>query len=265
VGNFELTIKKKDGGIIYARTSSHWYYDESNEIKGIEGIIHDITNERMINNALSQALKKLNLLNSITFTDIQNSIFSISGYVEISKDMTSDSDLAGIIEREDGILRTVLKSLNFAKDYQGLGMNPPYWQSVHHAFLFGISHTDISPYTRILKVETIEIFSDPLLEKVFLILAENVIHHGKKATTISLDYAITKKGMTISFSDNGVGVPDADKEKIFEWKSGNHQKNGLFLAREILGITDITIQEIGTPGEGAWFEISIPHGSFRFS
>jgi PAS domain S-box-containing protein len=265
VKNYELVVQTKGGGKIYAWTSSHWHYNESGEIDGIEGIIHDITNERMTSNALGQALKKLTLLNSVTFSDIQSSIFSLGGYIEISKGMTTQPDLLGIVEREDTIIKTIFKSLNFVKDYQGLGMNPPSWQSVQQAFLFGISHTDISPYTRTMQMEKVEVFADPLLEKVFFILAENVLHHGKKTTAVSLNYTITENGMIISFADNGVGIPESEKKKIFEWVSGNQRKNGLFLAREILGITGITIQENGVPGEGARFEMTIPHGSFRFA
>ena len=39
---------------------------------------------------------------------------------------------------------------------------------------------------------------------------------------------------------------------------------GLFLAREILSVTGITIRETGEPGKGARFEISVPKGAYRF-
>ena len=37
----------------------------------------------------------------------------------------------------------------------------------------------------------------------------------------------------------------------------------LFLAREILSITGITIRETGTEGKGARFEMEVPKGAFR--
>ena len=40
---------------------------------------------------------------------------------------------------------------------------------------------------------------------------------------------------------------------------------GLFLAREILEITGITIRETGMPGRGARFEIVVPKGAYRIS
>jgi hypothetical protein len=38
---------------------------------------------------------------------------------------------------------------------------------------------------------------------------------------------------------------------------------GLFLSREILSITGITIRETGEPGNGARFEMTVPKGMYR--
>lgn len=38
---------------------------------------------------------------------------------------------------------------------------------------------------------------------------------------------------------------------------------GMFLVREILSLTDITIKETGVPGKGARFEITVPKEAFR--
>jgi len=54
------------------------------------------------------------------------------------------------------------------------------------------------------------------------------------------------------------------KKKIFERKIGDRKGMGLFVVREILLITGITITETGTPGQGARFEILVPEGGFRF-
>ena len=58
--------------------------------------------------------------------------------------------------------------------------------------------------------------------------------------------------------DNGVGIADDMKERIFRKGVGKHTGLGLFLAREILDITGLSIRETGVAGEGARFEISIP-------
>ena len=52
---------------------------------------------------------------------------------------------------------------------------------------------------------------------------------------------------------------------VFERGYGRNTGLGLFLVREILGITGITIQETGVFGKGVAFEIHIPAGDFRSS
>ena len=39
----------------------------------------------------------------------------------------------------------------------------------------------------------------------------------------------------------------------------------MYLSREILSLTGITIRETGTFGEGARFEIRVPKGAYRFT
>ena len=50
---------------------------------------------------------------------------------------------------------------------------------------------------------------------------------------------------------------------IFEKGFGKNTGLGLFLIKEILAITGMTIQETGVPGKGARFEITVPKGHYR--
>ena len=69
--------------------------------------------------------------------------------------------------------------------------------------------------------------------------------------------------MVIEYRDDGVGVPEDDKQAIFQHGFGTHTGLGLFLSREILSITGISISETGEPGNGACFEIRVPNGRYR--
>ena len=46
---------------------------------------------------------------------------------------------------------------------------------------------------------------------------------------------------------------------------GKHTGLGLFLSREILSITGISVTEVGRQGSGAIFEIAVPKGTYRFA
>jgi signal transduction histidine kinase len=65
--------------------------------------------------------------------------------------------------------------------------------------------------------------------------------------------------------DDGNGILAEEKEMIFERGYGKNTGMGLFLAREILDITGITIRETGEPGKGARFEMTVPEGAYRLA
>ena len=69
--------------------------------------------------------------------------------------------------------------------------------------------------------------------------------------------------MEIVVEDDGSGVLEEDKKKLFTRGFGKNTGLGLFLSREILSITGIGITETGQPGVGARFELSVPSGMFR--
>ena len=71
-------------------------------------------------------------------------------------------------------------------------------------------------------------------------------------------YRESGSGVIIVFEDNGIGIPANQKEAIFNRKAFRDTGLGLFLVREILTLTGITISETGIPGHGARFEIRVP-------
>ena len=215
--------------------------------------------------ALETARRKLNVLNSVTITDIRNAVFSLSAYLELEKHVSGDEKIQQYHEKQTEIVRTITESLNFANQYQNLGLKSPGWQSVTQTFLLGISHLDFSALSRKLDVEGLEIYADPLLENVFFTLAENIVLHDKTATGIRLFYQKNAVGIKLVFENNGTGIPEEMKERIFEKRNEEKKGLGLFLAREILGITGMTIKETGETGKGARFEITIPEGVYRFA
>ncbi|MDD1725053.1 MAG: ATP-binding protein, partial [Methanospirillum sp.] len=69
----------------------------------------------------------------------------------------------------------------------------------------------------------------------------------------------------LSCTDDGDGIPLEEKDLIFGHGYGKNTGVGLFLTREILSITGLSIRECGEPGKGARFEILVPPGKYRIS
>ena len=227
-------------------------------------IDRDISERKKTEHVLKQATGKLALLNLVTFNDIQNAIYILKGYLTLAKLSEDRETMHRNLEKIEGPVTTISRSLEFARSYQDLGVKPPVWQNVNQAFIMAISHLDFSTIQRDVRLDALEIYADPLLERVFFSLALNVLTHADTATRVSLWYTVFGDNLVITFEDNGKGIPSDLKQKIFE-RGYKQQKNfGLFLVQQILSITGITIAETGVSGSGARFEMTVPKGAWRF-
>jgi signal transduction histidine kinase len=157
--------------------------------------------------------------------------------------------------------------IEFTREYDELGAKEPDWYSP----CLSADKTGRGQVNIICECGDIEIFADPMIEKVFYNLYDNTIRHSRGADEIRISCR-PKGGKTgetghpdclVIFEDNGCGVPDRMKERIFERGVGENTGLGLFLIREILAITGITIIETGIPGKGARFEMTVPAGAWR--
>lgn len=220
---------------------------------------------QIIQGALDLARKKLNLLNNSTFQDLQSAMFSLTGFLSLSKEIVQGEIESEYIDKSLMQLQKMERILHFAKQYQDMGIHPPKWQNVMEVHVYAASHLDLSSYEREIRVGRLEIFADPLLEDAFFYLLENLIIHSEHATLYRLWYQVIDDGIILVLEDNGIGIPDNRKEIIFERNAGKNGGIGLFLVREILSITDIRISEKGEYQKGARFEIFIPASGYRFS
>ena len=77
-------------------------------------------------------------------------------------------------------------------------------------------------------------------------------------------YEKRETDLVLMYRDDGTGVTATDKDRIFEKGFGKNTGLGLFLTREILSITGLSIQECGVFGDGVLFMILVPEGSYRW-
>ena len=254
----------RDGSVRHIRMTRTRTIHEG-RLSGYNFIINDFTDRKKAEDALFLANKKLNMLSSITRHDILNSIMAVMGYLEISKDIAKDPELQKFIDKETEAVNLIQRQIEFTRQYQDIGINEPKWQNVGIIADQCAGMLDMEGIKFENKLNGLEIFCDPLIEKVFYNLMENSFRHGGHVNEISLSYSNEDENLVISYRDNGVGIANNDREKLFQRGFGKHTGLGLFLSREILSITDIRIAENGKEGEGVNFEITVPTGSFRFT
>jgi PAS domain S-box-containing protein len=225
--------------------------------------VRDITGRKQAEEALLISNKKLNLLFEITRHDILNRIYVLSGYLELTKQQTDDPVILAYISAQNEAINTIRQQIEFTREYENIGVLLPEWQNVHGSLEEALSYLNRGSIAIREDIGDLEVYADPLFRKVFYNLVENSLVHGKEVNTISISARGTDNGLLLIYEDNGCGIPEQEKDLIFERNVGRHNGLGLFLVLEILSITGLSIRETGTSGKGARFEIHIPPGQFR--
>ncbi len=228
--------------------------------------IVDETERRRYEDAVQQAGKKMDLLARITRHDIMNQLAVLYGYLELAQERISDPDILAIVKKARTASESIKRHLEFARDYQNMGTKRPQWIDVQAACRRAATNIEPKGVRVVSELQGLEVFSDPMMEKVFYNLIDNSIKHGQRASKIRFRYSAGPEGMRLIYEDDGVGVPESEKSSIFERSTGDREGRrgyGLYLAREILGITSITISETGEDGKGARFEMLVPKGKYR--
>jgi signal transduction histidine kinase len=224
----------------------------------------EVIEHKRAEEALMQANKKLNLLTSLTRHDSINQLFVLQSYAILAGEAQTDEKRLEYLANVSEAGRKVQKLLSFARDYQNIGTEQPSWQNLKATVHGGVSSLESKNIAVSIELDDrFEVFSDMMLEKVFYNLMDNALRYGMRLTKVTISSKPTENGLTIIFEDDGVGVPQDEKDRIFEQGYGRNTGMGLYLAAEILGITGMTIEEKGVPGKGARFEIHVPREGFR--
>jgi|GEM_PF-738238 len=228
-------------------------------------VAHDITDRKRAGEALSQVNRKMHFLTQITRHDIANSLTVAIAYNGFMQGLVSDPEVKSYLSKQEIILNTINRQIQFTKIYEDIGAQSPAWISFDKTIRAAMNQFDETLFSLPLENDHLQIFADPLFEKVFYNLFENAIRHAETLKKIMVYIRESDQGLVIVVQDDGKGVQPENKEKIFNRGFGSNTGLGLYLSREILDITGITIKEVGAAGEGAKFEIAVPKGAYRFS
>jgi signal transduction histidine kinase len=207
--------------------------------------------------------RKLQIVGSVTRHDVLNQMTAIVGYNELLSMMVEDPKFRSFLEKEKLALNKIRRQFQFAKDFQNIGVEPPRWQNLRN--LVSRVSEDINTEQVRITAETgsASVLADPLFDRVFHHLFENALRHGENVTELTISFRKSGSSWLLLVENNGTSIPAAEKEKIFERGYGKGTGWGLFLVREILAVTGMTIAETGEQGKGVRFEITLPAGSFR--
>ena len=255
----EHRIIRRDGEVRHISVRARLIHDDEGNIVTTLGATQDITEQKNIEDAILKANRQLNLLTTVTREDILNKMAVFNQHLQTIETQTDTQVILSSIQKINAEIRDIRTKIDFLKEYETLGSQKPLWVSLETS----LPRSTIPDSIHLIDtISGISIFEDSMLHRVFSILLDNSLSHGISTTEIKVFALTGPEGLTIIWEDNGVGIPAEEKSHIFERGYGMNTGNGLFFAREILLLTGIDIQETGTPGKGARFEISVPPGSY---
>lgn len=239
--------------------------DRNGAVCGTLSSGEDITEQQHAEAALGRANAKLNLLAGITRHDILNQITVARAYIDFAGEDSANPAIRDYLERARTAVEEIQKQVEFSRDYQDMGVKEPAWQRPEDLVRESVSNLALPAGVRVrVDLAGLEIYADPMVQKVFYNLIDNAVRHGGAVTEVRFSCVRSGQDLLILCEDDGTGIPDGEKEAIFRETYRRRHGHGLFLVSGILGITGIPIRETGVFGEGARFEITVPNGAYRF-
>ncbi len=256
---YEATWKKADGSPVNVLVSAGKVDTKTSIITVI-----DITNQKNTEAALKNANAELNLLSLLMRNDLMQKIADAEGILDEGKRIPpAGPAAAGIFTRLENIVHSLKRRLELAASFQDLGLEPPAWYPVQRVIEDVVSRQRTGDVSVRAWTERLEIYAENHIGEVFFNLIDNAIRYGGTTTEVVVTYHLLDDGVEIIVEDDGRGIPDSEKESIFDYGAMSHGGLGLFVDRQILGVTGISLRETGTYGSGARFVLHVPRERYR--
>ncbi len=262
-GEMEFRIKRKDGSVTDAVVSWRPVVRDDGTHLGFRASVSDISERKQMEEELQKAFAQLSLSNRVTRHEMAHQLASLRAGFDACRNAREEHDPA-LLDNIDRSIRRMDRLLHLLEDFQNVGDATPIWHNLQDTVESALQG---APYGVKVKVDVgdVEVFADPMLERVFSHLLENSLAHGGGVSSIVVERKATEEGIKIVYRDDGVGVPFAVKKELFTMDHRHQPARGLILSSEILEVTGLTIAETGAPGKGARFEILVPKDDFRIN
>ena len=231
------------------------FQDTSIPLAETEGKTNTISPDE-IQETIQKNSKQYQVLSTLTRHDLLNSLTALYGYLDLLKDQEPGS--AEIVSRIEQTATSMYRQISGSGNLLIPGSSTRKWLNIGYIIDSAAAGFDLTYISLENNLHGMEIYGDPLISKVIYNLLENAIRHGKVVNKISCGYFCEGLDLVWYISDNGTGIPDAQKDAIFRPSYGSNSGLGLYLSEQILSSCKMRIEESGEYGTGASFCIRVP-------
>ena len=222
----------------------------------------DISQTKKAAEELKVMNEKLRVVGGLTRHDVRNKLCTVNGYAYLLKKKYSAEPeiLDGLVKIEQAVKESV-KIFDFAKMYEQLGVEEIKYIVVEKAVNEAAALFSALDFKVINDCRGLKFLADSFLRQMFYNFIDNTRKYGKKTTAIRLYYEKLELGdLRLIYEDDGVGIPAENKVNLFKegFSTGGSTAFGLFLSNKMMDVYGWQIKEIGEPGKGPKFVMTVP-------
>ena len=151
------------------------------------------------------------------------------------------------------------ESVDFIRDFRYVGVKQPAWMDMGEVVSKALKTVDTPDITVSTRVDGIRIYADPAFPAVFRHLLSNTVNHAGGASRIDIGFKIHGGNLTIVYTDDGCGIPEEIRERIFD--GADEGWFGLFLISHICQASGFRV-ECPETSRGSRFEITVPASKY---
>ncbi len=247
----EFIAKRRDGAIFPAIVTNSPITDDKGEIIGIIGVSTDITEQKWMQEVFDEAIgkvvelnEKLRVVEGLTRHDIRNKLSALNGRLYLLKKRLSDNPEAlQQLKEAELVSQQILRIIEFEKIYVQVGAEELSYIDVERhineaAFLF----SDLKGATLVNECQGLMVLADSLLRQLFYNLIDNTLKYGKKTRRIRVHYREEENQLKLIYEDDGVGIAEDVKRRLFQEGCGTGTGYGLYLIKRICEAYGWTIE-----------------------
>jgi len=259
----ETVLRSKDGLPVFVILNSVRLPDGK-----LVAFCENITERKKTEDKLRESINKNELINeklgvvgSLTRHDVGNKLMVIkSNMFLLKKQIGDDPKLGKYLEGIDSAIKSSDEMFEFSRSYEKIVVENPSEIDVAQCFNQAVA---LLPGMGTIKIvndcQELKVTADSLLKQLFYIFLDNSLKYGEKVTQIRLHFTKDGGGVKLFYEDNGVGISEVNRPKLFHegFTTGKGTGLGLYLIKKLVEVYGWTITEEGE-AKGARFVITIP-------
>ena len=268
---YEERLQTDEGEVVFETTRIPFY--EDGELTGTIGICRDVTDQVAYEDRLEARSEQLELLNRILRHDIRNDMTVVLAVLDLLTEHVADEEGADLVEEVGDRAQHVVDLTATLQDLMTVVLDETeHLQPVPVAGVLEDELADVdAAFPRaITRIEgdlpDVAVRANEMLHSVFRNLLKNAVQHNdQNLPEVVLSASTTDDTVTVRIADNGPGIPDDRKTKVF----GRGEKGlessgtgvGLFLVDRLVDEFDGSVHVEDNDPRGAAFVVELPQWS----